>query len=230
MAQIRLKKRQQKVRPLAMSMVDGRGFYRLFEIIPGFLTWLILLGSVALSAFVPEWAAYFIIAFDLMWLLKSFRMSTSLVRGYSRLHRARKIDWQARVEQLYDIETSLERAQLSFQRSTKPRAIWHLIPTRRHREAIDAYQAKRQNVLDLQRFMSQSHALIKPDDIYHAVILAVYNESIETIVPSLEALLASKYNLKRIILVIAYEERGGQQTAENIARLEKDYAKRFGVF
>ncbi len=230
MAQIRLKKRQQKVRPLAMSMVDGRGFYRLFEIIPGFLTWLILLGSVALSAFVPEWAAYFIIAFDLMWLLKSFRMSTSLVRGYSRLHRARKIDWQARVEQLYDIETSLERAQLSFQRSTKPRAIWHLIPTRRHREAIDAYQAKRQNVLDLQRFMSQSHALIKPDDIYHAVILAVYNESIETIVPSLEALLASKYNLKRIILVIAYEERGGQQTAENIARLEKDYAKRFGGF
>ncbi len=230
MAQIRLKRIRKPVRLLNMSVVDSRGFYRLFEIIPGALTWTVLIGSVVLSAFLPMWAAYFIIAFDLMWLLKSFRMSTSLVRGYNRLHRARKIDWQARVEQLADIDASLVKAQESYRRSRKPNIIHHLLPTKRSRDLINNYRAKRQNVLDLQRFTTQAATLLKPRDIYHATILAVYNESIETLRPSIEALLESNYDAKKIILVIAYEARGGEQTAENVSLLEKQYAKRFGGF
>lgn len=230
MAQVRLKKIRRPVRPIGMSVVDSRGFYRFLEIIPGLLTWTALLGSVILSAFLPEWAAYFIIAFDLMWLLKSFRMSTALVRGYNRLHRARKIDWQARVEQLHDVETSLSMVQDSYQRSRRPNIIHHLIPTKANRHLINSYRAKRHNVLDLQRFVEYSHTLLNPKDIYHATILAVYNESIETLRPSIEALLSANYNPKRIILVIAYEARGGKETAQNVALLEKDYAHRFGGF
>ncbi len=230
MAQIRLKKVQRPVRPIGMSVADSRIFYRFFEIVPGLVTWLVLLSPIILSAFVPEWAAYFIIAFDLMWLLKSVRMSTSLVRGYNKLHRARKIDWGARVEQLADLEAGLASAQDSYRRIRKPNIFHHLVPTKHNRNLINNFRDKRQNVLDLQRFMEQSQTLLRPKDIYQAVILAVYNESIDTLRPSIEALIDSKYNLKRIILVIAYEERGGQKTADNVAVIEKEYAKKFGGF
>lgn len=230
MAQIRLKRNKRSVRLMGIGVADSRAFYRIFEIVPGFVTWMVLLSPIILSAFAPEWAAYFIIAFDLMWLLKSIRMSTSLVRGYNRLHRARKIDWGGRVAQLADIEAGLASAQDSYRRIRKPNIFHHLIPTKRNRNLINNFRDKRQNVLDLQRFTGQTQTLLAPKDIYHAVIVAVYNESLDTLRPSIEAILDSKYNPKQIILVVAYEARGGTETADNVAVIEKEYAKKFGGF
>ena len=49
--------------------------YRLLEIFPGFVAWLTLLGVVFLSWILPIWAAFFIIAFDVYWVLKTIYLS-----------------------------------------------------------------------------------------------------------------------------------------------------------
>jgi cellulose synthase/poly-beta-1,6-N-acetylglucosamine synthase-like glycosyltransferase len=60
--------------------------------------------------------------------------------------------------------------------------------------------------------------------------MAVYNESLDVLRPSLEAILNSKYDSKKIIFVLAYEERGGEQTKKNAEVLEKEFSKKFGGY
>ena len=71
----------QKTRITApLGIADKAWFYRMWEIIPGLLSWTILISPIVLSLVWPIGVAYFIIAFDLLWLLKSVRMSLGLVQ------------------------------------------------------------------------------------------------------------------------------------------------------
>lgn len=74
--------------------------YRILEIIPGFLVWLTFIGVVGLSVFLPLWAIYFIIAFDLYWLLRILYMLIFLLVSWRRFRRDLKIDWFTKVKEL----------------------------------------------------------------------------------------------------------------------------------
>lgn len=68
---------------------------------------------------------------------------------------------------------------------------------------------------------------VKPSETIHAVIIAVYNEAREVVAPTIESVLASDYPMKNVILVIAYEERGGPDTAKMVKELIKTYGDKF---
>jgi hypothetical protein len=58
-------------------------------------------------------------------------------------------------------------------------------------------------------------------------MFATYNESIDILEPSVKSLTEVDYPAKQIILVVAYEERGGKQTEENAKALVERYGKHF---
>jgi cellulose synthase/poly-beta-1,6-N-acetylglucosamine synthase-like glycosyltransferase len=66
---------------------------RILEIIPGFLVWTTFIGVLVLSFARPLWAIYFIIAFDLYWLLRILYMLVYLLTSWRRYRRDAKIDW-----------------------------------------------------------------------------------------------------------------------------------------
>jgi len=68
--------------------------YRLLEILPGFLSWGTILGTVFLSFFFPIWAAYFIIAFDTYWILKTVYLSFHLRHNWKRIKFNLKLNWR----------------------------------------------------------------------------------------------------------------------------------------
>lgn len=72
---------------------SDRVLYRTLEIIPGFLSWATLLGTILLSFFTPLAAAYFIIAFDLYWLLKNVYLSIHLRYNWKRIKYNISLDW-----------------------------------------------------------------------------------------------------------------------------------------
>ncbi|MCD4761918.1 hypothetical protein K8R32_03070 [bacterium] len=76
-----------------LSGADQR-LYRIFEIIPGFLSWTTLLSLTILSYFKPTAVAYFIIAFDVYWLLLVIFLGIHLVVSYSRMKKGIKTDWE----------------------------------------------------------------------------------------------------------------------------------------
>ena len=49
---------------------DKDKVYRLFEALPGILSWSILFTPAILSLINPTWAAYFVIGFLLLWFIK----------------------------------------------------------------------------------------------------------------------------------------------------------------
>lgn len=77
-----------------------RRFYRLLEITPGFLSWLTLLLLIMLSYYRPIWVAYFIIAFDVYWLLLVIFLSIHLIVSYRKLKINLKVDWLKKLKEL----------------------------------------------------------------------------------------------------------------------------------
>lgn len=77
-----------------------RRFYRILEILPGFLSIFTLLILIVLSYFEPVWVAYFLIAFDVYWLLLVLYLAIYLISSYLKLKRSTKINWQEKCEQI----------------------------------------------------------------------------------------------------------------------------------
>lgn len=71
-----------------------RRLYRALEIAPGAVSWATLTGVVLASIYVPVFAAYFIIAFSLYWLLKTVFLSAHLRHNWRHMRHNMKVNWK----------------------------------------------------------------------------------------------------------------------------------------
>ncbi len=71
-----------------------RVFYRFLEMIPGLASWGALIGVVLASIYAPFFAAYFIIAFSVYWVLKTAFLSYHLRHNWKRLRYHMSLDWE----------------------------------------------------------------------------------------------------------------------------------------
>lgn len=211
--------------PRRGQWIDSRWFERFLELLPGLLTWSVLLGPIILSFFAPIAVAYFIIAFDLIWLIKSLRLSGFLIFGYSKLRRLQQIDWQSRLSDLENVNTAIKRRQVELDQFTKVQQDKRGISFKRRELTAGSAGMQKAYIKKLQA-LDQSK-LLRPGQVYNAVIISTYNESLQTLEPSVRALTEVKYSLDRMILVIGYEERGGAQTEANAKFLINKYGNLF---
>lgn len=203
---------------------------RLLEILPGLATWATIVLPIILSIYAPVVVAYFIIAFDLFWLMKSFRMSFALLVGHRRLRIATQLDWVARLqhlEMMMDGQGTEELEQLIFEAKREQGYFWFLSRMgRRQQERLQQLHVELDNLRNTKNFLKP----IKPSEVIHVVILATYNETLETLRPSLKALARANYDLSKIWFVLAYEERGGDVDRERALSLQKEFSGQFGHF
>ncbi|MCK4591856.1 glycosyltransferase family 2 protein [Candidatus Parcubacteria bacterium] len=64
-------------------------------------------------------------------------------------------------------------------------------------------------------------------DLYHLIIIPTYKEEIEVLETTLDSILNSDYPKNRIILVVAFEERAGEDVKERARMLEEKYKDKF---
>ncbi|MBU2025826.1 MAG: glycosyltransferase family 2 protein [Patescibacteria group bacterium] len=74
--------------------------HRKFEIIPGLLTWITLLGAILISFIAPIFTAILIILYDLFWLIKSIIINGHTIVAYRRMKKAVKINWLKKCRKL----------------------------------------------------------------------------------------------------------------------------------
>jgi cellulose synthase/poly-beta-1,6-N-acetylglucosamine synthase-like glycosyltransferase len=77
----------------------GRFLYRMFEMIPGVLSWSTLVFAVLASWIFPTFAAFFILMFILYWLMRVLYFAIHLRSAYRRTKEQEKIDWLEKVKQ-----------------------------------------------------------------------------------------------------------------------------------
>jgi hypothetical protein len=68
---------------------------RALEILPGFISWSLILFPIWGSFIIPEVVAYYIIAFTIYWLYKSVLLSVLAIASHLKIKAASKFDWIA---------------------------------------------------------------------------------------------------------------------------------------
>lgn len=155
----------------ATEFSDKRYFlYRALEILPGLFSWATLIGVVLLSMYAPFIAAYFIIAFAIYWVLKTFFLSYHLRHNWRRLRHNLSVDWKSKLE------------------------------------AIDH------------------------EHISHLVILPFYKESEAIVDSTLSALYEAKTDAKKMFIVLASEERAGEEARATAQVMQNKWGDQFGEF
>src|SRR5579862_8382150 len=171
--------------------------YRLFEIMPAALTYSILLLPVILGKYIPEAAAYFVVAYLLLWFIRAVGLDIRSIQGWRTLNQHKNLPWD-------QLNQDLENLTVETPRPPK----WHA-----------------RNLARVEKYIGVNR--IRPSQVYHAVIIAFYNESRDVVEPTVQSVLDTNYDHKKIILILAYEERGGSATEEMANQLVKDFGGKF---
>jgi hypothetical protein len=179
---------------------------RLFEILPGFFVWLTLILPIALSFHFPYAVTLFILFYTVWWFLRSLVFAYYLLLGMIRARKTMRVDFARYLTVLHKPEFSaiLGRASADEQ------------------ELLSPYYAEYQSFP-----LSDRH---KAEDLWQVVILATYKEEINILDQSIGALAKSDYDLKRVIVVLATEERDHERGMENGRILHEKYNAAFGGF
>lgn len=182
--------------------------YRFFEIMPAVLSYGAVLLLIVLSFVSPLLAAIYLLLIIITTLVKSAGIAYRTLAGHRRLVNAQKINWRNMLDDLEHPKSSYREAL-----GSRSRAL--------------GFKAHRENL----RLLSASpDDFPKPSQLHHMVIIAAYNEAYDVIQPTIESVKATTFDNKRIILVLAYEERGGADIAKSAARLKKEYSGTFETF
>lgn len=183
--------------------------YRFFELLPGILSYGMIALLFVLSAVNPVLGSCYILLIVIVNLVKAVGIAFRMVQGYKNIKSCAKVNWRKRLDELENAQESYDR--LAGTKSNSYEYEQHLRNLCMVAAAEDGY-------------------FPKPSEIYHGIIVSMYNESLDVLVPTMECLLKTTYEKKRMIIVLAYEERGGPE-AEKVAKtLEKNYKSKFGAF
>lgn len=182
--------------------------YRFFEILPAVISYGFIILLIVLALFNPFLAAIYLLAIILTLFIKSLAIAARTIQGYGQMKKAQSTDWQGRLNDIQVAESGdslLEDVKKSG------------FLDKQHKANID-------------KIRNNPDMYPKVDDIFQAVLIASYNEGIETLEPTIKAVADTDFPNKRIILVMAYEERGGEAMEETVKNLEKKFGTTFYAF
>lgn len=174
-------------------------FYRIFEILPGALSLTAIALAFIFSAVNPLWGVIYVLSVIIIVFIKGLSMIGNSWLGFRAMRQAMAVDWHQR---LCDLDAS---------------QAFHNDMTEYH------YKDHLQNILNYQNYPK---LYPRVNNIYQLIIIAAYNETADVLEPTIQSLINSSFDKSRMIICLAYEERGGvamRRTAGAISRKYKDY-------
>lgn len=197
--------------------------YRLLEILPGALSYTMIILLFALSIISPALGSYYLLLIIAVTLVKAVGIVYRTIQGYNAAKRAEKVNWY---ERLVDLETPHERYEELLKHKCKEFAF------NEHVENLKLLSVGKDLVLSESEVAVDDEPIFfpKPKEIYHAVIMVAYNEGLETLIPTVEAVRDGSFDNERIIFVFGYEERGGEAMVENAKILKEKFKDDFFEF
>jgi hypothetical protein len=182
--------------------------YRFFEILPFVLSVLMVALLPILSWISPILGSIYLLLIVIMNLVKAVGIAYRMIQGQGVVKASAKVDWQQRMRELDNAKESLKAL------GNKPRKQY----------------AYTEHIENLQRIAMDQSKYPKSDEIWQAVIVTMYNESIDVLTPTLECVANVNFNKQRMIVILAYEERGGEEAEKTAFEVERQFKNRFAYF
>ena len=195
--------------------------YRFFEILPGALSYTMVGLLFVISLINPMWGAIYLLVIITTTLVKAVGVAYRTVQGFNTVKEAEKVDWAKRLEELSTPHESYEKLH------GEEREEYEFLE---HVENLRMLAAERDATVGSEKLDREPLEFPDPKKIYHAVIMTAYNEGIEILRPSIEAVAKTSFPNERIIYVLAYEERGGEEMEKTAKTLAKEFRGTFSKF
>ena len=180
--------------------------YRLFEMLPGILSYGAVVLLIVLSIVSPLLAAIYLLLVATTVLVKAVAVAYHTIRGRNKVEAAQKLDWHGLLQ---DLETP-DEAYVRWQNTPRKKIAWHGENLRLISSSIEPFPL--------------------PSTIYNAIIIATYNEAYEILEATLNTIQEGTYDNKRLLVFLAYEARGGEDTKRTAERLKQKFADVFCAF
>ena len=180
--------------------------YRFLEILPGALSYFMIALLFILSAINPVIGSVYLLILIAVTLIKAIGTAFRTVQGHKVVESAMRIDWHQRFLDLYEPHESFEKL-------------------RGQKEGGYHFE---EHVANLKKMsVAPKGDFPDPSKIFHAVIMVAYDEGLETLIPSVEAVMNTEFPNDKIIFVFGYEARGGDEMRKNAKILKEKFD---GVF
>ncbi len=184
---------------------------RFWEIIPGMSVWLVFIGAIVLSFTKPVWAAVFIVCFDLYWLLKALNTTVHLISSYRRFKVYVKIDWLLLTAMLADRSKLLDHMATAAGHAKKS------IERNFYLDEIKKFTDFKDNGIVNRPYT----------DFYHLIVIPFVDESVEVLSSTIGALANAQYPHEKMIVVLASEERAGEEAQKVAAAIAEKFKDSF---
>lgn len=112
-----------------------RRLYRFLEMVPGILSFGTLFVLIIFSYFNPVLVAYFLIAFDVYWLLQVIYLAMYLISSYRKVRKNSKVDWKEKVLSLVPSASFPNEALIN--NSYKYTDIWQVVILPTYNEDVE---------------------------------------------------------------------------------------------
>ena len=182
--------------------------YRFFEMVPAIISYGAFVLLIVLSIVSPLLAAIYLMAVIIVLLVRATGIVYHTITGHRRLVKTQELDWAHRLSELEDPAASFEKHQHGHSRG----------------------YGMLSHVDNLRLIAADPAAFPKPSEMYNIVIVAAYNESYDVIEPTMYSLVKTTYDPSKLVVVLAYEERGGEDIEKTAHRLQKKFASKFNDF
>lgn len=204
---------------------------RLFEMIPGALTWGTLIGMIFLSLFLPLWAAVFIIVFDVYWIYRALYISFFAVEAQLAIARGKRIDWRERYEESQHPAEYVKKLEAKIKLLHEERKALGWMQWKQRRKITQALRRTKEIVRETEALVPIADQIMDWREVIHVVLLPTAGEPVEVIEPALESLQNSHFPKEQMIILLATEEREDPATRiPKVNRLKEKFGHVFRDF
>jgi hypothetical protein len=216
------------------ASVDDRGsdrarvLQRVLEIVPGLVTWTLILSPLVLSFSYPQVVAWFVLTFDFYWFYKAVMLTGSVLVAFLRIRGVMAIDWRTRTFALADLpgrREELDRLIPAVEaRVAALRAAGERLAAAGGRQALDRLLDERHTIERL--LARRGEPFPDPNRLWHVALVPTYTEPYEKLYETVRALAEADWPRDRKMVAIITRETD-LQGRENIARLRDVFGDRF---
>ena len=207
---------------------------RLLEMVPGVISWAILIGPIWLSFSYPWLVAYFVLSFDFYWLCRAVWFSSAVIVAYRRIRDVLAVDWLERCGALAD-RAARRRAlavRLSQLGNRAPGGALGVTPS----AAVAGWRASaaerrriRKELVDLEIVDQLEDDVPAWDEYVHLALIPTYTEPLDKLRETVRALAQTAWPRDRRIVAIITRETDLSGIA-NVAALRDEFADEFADF
>ena len=202
---------------------------RLLEMVPGFVSWAIIVGPIWLSFNYPSLVAYFVLSFDFYWLCRALWFAGAVIVAFRKIRRVQAQDWWARLRTLEDPVGRRELVLRQLAGMAGPAASALGIAAGLGPRRGGDRRAHEAELQELDALMALPEAPPDQREYVHLALIPTYTEPLHKLRETVRALARAEWPKERKICAIITRETD-TDGIENVGILREEFGSEFADF